>query len=150
MMRGTKGVTLIEVMVVVAIVGLLAAIAIPAYDNYITRSRRSDAFTALETVRAAQEMYRAEKGLYAHDFVDGGVTVLAGCSSGMAGSNYNISISRTDNTHYEALAAATAGGKQANDKYSQFRVDQDGIEEYYDTSWHKETDADGQKWQDLR
>jgi len=143
-MRGKEGVTLIEVMIVVAIVGLLAAIAIPAYDNYITRSRRSDAFTALETVRAAQEMYRAERGFYASDFFEGATNVVAGCSAGMAGSNYNISINRTDNTHYTALAAVTAGEKQANDKYPQFRVNQDGTREYYDTSWHTGS------WEELR
>jgi type IV pilus assembly protein PilE len=131
MMKGEKGVTLIEVMIVVAIVGLLAAVAIPAYDNYITRSRRADAFTALETVRAAQEMYRAERGFYA-----GAIGSLAGCVSTMAGDNYTISITRTDNTHYTALAAATVGGKQANDKYPQLRVNQDGTHDYYDTSWH--------------
>jgi len=147
MMKGKRGVTLIEVMVVVAIVGLLAAIAIPAYNDYITRSRRSDAFTALETVRAAQEMYRAEKGLYV-DATGFSANLLAGCSSGMAGSNYTISITWTDNTHYTALAAATVGGKQANDKYSQFRINQDGIQEYYDTSWHTETG--GKKWEELR
>jgi type IV pilus assembly protein PilE len=111
--RGKMGVTLIEVMVVVAIVGMLAAIAIPAYNNYVTRSRRSDAFTALETVRAAQEMYRAEKGFYASDFVDGGVTVLAGCSATMAGDNYSTSINRTGTTTYSVRAASQ--NKQAGD-----------------------------------
>jgi type IV pilus assembly protein PilE len=131
MMKGGRGVTLIEVMVVVAIVGLLAAIAIPAYNDYVTRSRRSDAFTALETVRSAQEMYRAERGFYA-----GAIGSLPGCSSGMASSNYTVSITRTDNTHYQALAEATAGGSQKGDKYQKFRINQDGTEDYYDTSWH--------------
>jgi type IV pilus assembly protein PilE len=143
-LKDKRGMTLLELMIVVAIVGILAAVAIPAYNGYVTRSRRSDAYTALETVRAAQEMYRAEKGFYASDFFEGATNVVAGCSAGMAGSNYNISINRTDNTHYEALAAATAGGKQANDKYPQFRVNQDGTEEYYDTSWHTGS------WEELR
>jgi type IV pilus assembly protein PilE len=86
-MRGKEGVTLLEVMIVVAIVGILAAVAIPAYNDYITRSRRSDAFTALETVRAAQEMYRAEQGGYGVSFA-----ALAGCTANMAGNNYIISL----------------------------------------------------------
>ena len=56
--------TLIEVLVVVGIVGILAAIAVPIYTNYIQRARRADAKTALQQVRAAQEMWRAEKGSY--------------------------------------------------------------------------------------
>lgn len=64
--RSVKGITLIELLIVIAVVGILAAIASPIYTNYITRARRSDAKTALEQVRAAQEMWRAEKGCYAN------------------------------------------------------------------------------------
>ncbi len=68
-MKLSKGITLIELLVVVIIVGLLAAIAIPSYTNYMLRARRADAKTALEQLRAAQEMRRAEKGSYLADLV---------------------------------------------------------------------------------
>ncbi|MBN1253882.1 MAG: prepilin-type N-terminal cleavage/methylation domain-containing protein [Deltaproteobacteria bacterium] len=135
-MRGNKGVTLIEVMVVVVIVGILAAVAIPAYNNYVTRSRRSDAFTALETVRAAQEMYRAERGFYA-----GALGSLPGCSAAMAGDNYTVSIVRTDNTHY--TSTATAQNAQAGD--FNFRIDEDGNQEYFDGGWLSD-----KTWEELR
>jgi len=64
MMKSKKGITLIELLVVITIVGVLAAIAIPAYTNYMQRARRADAKTALEQLRAAQEMFRAERGFY--------------------------------------------------------------------------------------
>ena len=64
MMKSKKGITLIELLVVITIVGVLAAIAIPAYTNYMQRARRADAKTALEQLRAAQEMFRAERGGY--------------------------------------------------------------------------------------
>ena len=63
-----KGMTLVELLIVVVIVAILAAIAIPVYTGYLQRARRADAKTALEQVRAAQEMWRAEKGSYATDF----------------------------------------------------------------------------------
>ena len=55
-MNAQKGFTLIELMIVVAIIGILAAIAIPQYQNYIARSQFSEAHTLLGGLRtAAQE-----------------------------------------------------------------------------------------------
>lgn len=146
MIEEKRGITLIEVMVVVAIVGLLAAIAIPAYNNYITRSRRSDAFTALGTVRAAQEMYRAERGVYrnGNDFI---AQLLPGCSQNMGGSNYTIGVSPLAGTTLTAYTAtATAKNQQVGDYY--FRIDQDGNESYSaDNGGTWKTDK---KWEDLR
>jgi len=144
-MRGKEGVTLIEVMIVVVIVGILAAVAIPAYNDYVTRSRRSDAFTALETVRAAQEMYRAEHGGYAFNF-----PALAGCGTGMAGANYNISLQNVEDTDGNLLdddnayrGQAQAKGKQTGD-YS-FQLDQNGTQWYLDGSWKSD-----KNWEELR
>ena len=48
-----KGFTLIELMIVVAIIGILAAIAVPAYQNYIARSQASEAFTLMNGAKVA-------------------------------------------------------------------------------------------------
>jgi type IV pilus assembly protein PilE len=145
MMKKKEGVTLIEVMVVVAIVGLLAAIAIPAYDNYITRSRRADAFTALETVRAAQEMYRAERGEY-RNTADFNAGLLPGCSQNMAGSNYTIDVARPTSTTFTATAAPTTTGKQSKD-YS-FQIDQNGTGSY--KAYGSSTWMSDKKWEELK
>jgi type IV pilus assembly protein PilE len=68
-MKSKKGITLIELLVVIVIVGILAAIAVPVYTNYMQRARRADAKTALEQLRAAEEMYRAERGSYSTDLM---------------------------------------------------------------------------------
>jgi type IV pilus assembly protein PilE len=73
--RYNKGITLLELLVVIGIVGILAAVAIPSYNSYMVRARRSDAKVALEQVRAAQEMWRAERGSYAIN--DGNGTAVA-------------------------------------------------------------------------
>ncbi|HDG98710.1 MAG TPA: prepilin-type N-terminal cleavage/methylation domain-containing protein [Desulfobacterales bacterium] len=54
-----KGFTLIEVMIVVAIVGILAAIAIPAYSDFVTKCRLSEVWAALDRVAQAACEYHA-------------------------------------------------------------------------------------------
>ena len=67
--KAIEGITLLELLIVIVVVGILAAIAIPTYSGYMVRARRADAKTALEQLRAAQEMRRAERGSYEADIV---------------------------------------------------------------------------------
>lgn len=52
-MNAQKGFTLIELMIVIAIIGILAAIAIPAYQNYIAKSQASEAFTLADGLKTS-------------------------------------------------------------------------------------------------
>jgi len=63
-MKKEKGLTLIELLIVILIIGILAAIAVPMYTSFLQRGRRADAKTALLQVRASQEMWRGENGGY--------------------------------------------------------------------------------------
>jgi len=56
------GFTLIELMIVVGIIGLLAAIAVPNFISYQARSRRSEAYVNLAAVARIQNTYQAERG----------------------------------------------------------------------------------------
>jgi type IV pilus assembly protein PilA len=73
-----KGFTLIELMIVVAIIGILAAIAIPNFLNYQLKSKTAEAKTNIGAIRTSQEAYKAE-----HDqFIDCAVQGGGGTSKG--------------------------------------------------------------------
>lgn len=100
-----SGFTLIELVIVVLIVAILAAVAIPSYRRYIVRSHRVDAQAALLDLAARQERFYYSNNAYAGD-----LPALNG-SSGMAGSLYKVEIASASSTAY--VVKATPLGAQA-------------------------------------
>lgn len=62
--KGQKGFTLIELMIVVAIIGILAAIAIPNFLQYQMKSRQSEAKTNLGAIKTSEVSWQGERGCY--------------------------------------------------------------------------------------
>lgn len=65
--KHSSGFTLVELMIVVAIIAILVAIATPSYYAYVTKSRRADAKVALSEVSQRQEGFYADNNKYATD-----------------------------------------------------------------------------------
>lgn len=62
MKRNNQGFTLIELMIVVAIIGILAAVAVPQYQNYTIRAKMSEALTLLSGAKTAYTEYVSSMG----------------------------------------------------------------------------------------
>lgn len=102
-----NGFTLIEIMIVVAILGILAAIAVPSYLQYLLEGRRVDATAALMSIESAQEKHRVSNPSYTATLADLGIAAAS------PEGNYTLAITAADATSY--TATATAIGSQASD-----------------------------------
>ena len=69
-MRKNEGFTLIELMIVVAIIAILAAIAIPNFLSFVSKTRRSEVKANLEAIYKAEISYFGEKNTFSNSFVE--------------------------------------------------------------------------------
>ncbi|MEE9321300.1 MAG: type IV pilin protein [Granulosicoccus sp.] len=107
--KTVRGFTLIEILITVAIVGILAAIAVPNYSEYMKRGRRVDAMTFLLEVAGEQQRYFSEENRFASDMSDLGYGAAATFNT-PEGGHYVVSITVPNPAVKFSLAAAPVGG----------------------------------------
>jgi len=105
--RKMRGFTLMELMIAVAVVGILAAVAFPSYQSQVMKTRRSDGKAALMAAAAKQEQYYLDNKTYADTLAK--LNVAAASPEGY----YQISITASSATAF--TLKATAQGSQASD-----------------------------------
>lgn len=110
-----SGFTLVEMLIAMVVVAILAAIAVPTYNDSVRKSRRGDAIAALTALQQAQERWRGNNSTYTTSFEE------LGLSDSSPSDYYTLSLAapgEAENalaTGYIATATAKSGTTQAGD-----------------------------------
>ncbi len=114
----SAGFTLIELLIILTIIGILASIAIPAYNNYTQRSKLAEGMTSLSNLRLQMEQYYQDNRSYA----TAGATTCA--IAAPAGNDFNFSCTAPTTTSY--VWTATSAGASLGAGQFVYTIDQDG------------------------
>lgn len=141
--KHAKGFTLMEVLIVVAILGIISAIAIPSYSNFVSKGKRVDAKVELLKIAQLQESFFVQNLTYANSLntqVNGSGLGLgvAGTTVQSEGEEYNITLvslnaagaactGLTANACVSYTLTATPQGSQAKDKCENFTLTSTGV-----------------------
>ncbi|MFK0573905.1 type IV pilin protein [Endozoicomonas sp.] len=116
-LKREKGFNLIELLIVLAIIGILTSIVYPGYSDYVIQSRRSEGIVRLLQVMQQQERYFTDELTYTADLSDLGYTTLTGGAVESENGSYQITaaVCTGQTINQCVLLTATPQGVQAGD-----------------------------------
>ncbi len=112
----TRGITLMELMVVMVIIGVKAAIAYPQYQGFAARAKRNEAKAALLLIATNQERWYLSNNCYTNNLADLGVPAVTETG------NYNISLNNVTCNNYTGRADYNNPDDEVN-KCAWFEID---------------------------
>jgi type IV pilus assembly protein PilE len=129
------GVTLMELLTVIVILGVISAVAVPSYRNYLVRTNRSDAKSALMQIQANQEKFYIQNNEYTDDLATKSPNGL-GMAELTANRYYRLNVDVDDDGQgYTATATPTEEGGQDDDKQcGTFSINDAGVRDVTGTS----------------
>lgn len=124
----SRGFTLIELIIVVAVVGILLGIAVPAYDQYIVRANRTEGKNYMARVQAAQERFFTNNSTYSNSMTGAGAAGLGFATSNSPDGRFTVGIVLTPNGRGYTITLQPTGG-YTDPQCSTLTVDQLGVKD---------------------
>jgi type IV pilus assembly protein PilE len=132
-----QGITLVEIMIVVAIIGVLAAITYPSYQQYVIKSKRTDMMSEMQNIATQIQTNKLSQGSYSNDLVMG----LGGNYPAQGTALYQVTFTPDPLTsNWTIVATPEAGGQMATDGTLSL--------DYQGTKCRSTTCSTGDEWND--
>jgi len=141
-LRRSAGFTLIEILIVIAIVAILASVAVPAYSDYVRRGQVAEAFSQLSDFRSKMEQYYQDNRKYGTDTTCAADSTATAWNGFADTDHFKYECTLTDTTTQQAYsikAIGKAGAAVGND----YTIDQNGNR---GTTAFKGTDVSASCW----